>query len=125
VSRWAPKAGEAATRLQRVESLLVQALDDLSGKGSAAPCSRCAVVLTEASAELQIFAGLVTEPDRAALRPQLQALLPRLSTAERLLAAAAEFYRGWCAAAPQPSYPAPCYHGDGLSHGPALLALEG
>jgi hypothetical protein len=144
VIRRVPGGVEARARLQRVETLLDQALDDLTGTGKkgAVPCTRCAAALTEVAAELQSFAGLLTERpqersgllrgqncleagDRAALSPQIKALLPRLTRLERLLAAAAEFYRGWCAAGPAPGYPAPGYETDAWSHSPALLTLEG
>jgi hypothetical protein len=143
VSRRAPSAVEAGTLLRRVESLLNQAVEDLtgkdlSGKGRPALCSRCAGALAEASAELQSFAGLLKElpqegnglafleeSERAALRRQIEALLPRLGVVQRLLAAAAEFYRGWCAVVPSSSYPVPGYQADDWSHRPALLALEG
>jgi hypothetical protein len=132
MSRRLPAMVEAGTRLQRIESLLDQAVADLVGKEVSARCSNCAAALAEAAAELQFFAGLLTGTERkgleardvAALARRIKALLPRLHRAQRLLLAAAEFYRGWCAAVPAVSYPWPAYQADGWSRGPALLALE-
>lgn len=137
-------AEEAGALLRRIESLLDQALDDLTGLDDLAgrvlssPCSRCAATLAEAAAELQSFARLVTElqqepgsrerpllKELAALVPRVKALPPRLNRVERLLAAASAFYLGWCAAGPRPGYPAPGYAIDAWSPGPALLAFEG
>jgi hypothetical protein len=122
-----PSEVEASARLRRIENLLDQATADLTGKGSSPACSRCAELLAETQAELQSVAGLLPElaQQRAALILQLKALLPRIRSVERLLAAAAEFYRGWCAAGPAQSYPAPGYQIDEWSRRPALLAFEG
>ncbi len=124
-----PDLMSAGTRLQRVEQLLDQALEDLMGKTASPPCSRCAELLAEAASELQAFGALLTDRpdshDYSILRPRVQAVLPRLTKAERLLAAAAEFYRGWCAAGPPPSYPTPGYQTDISLHGAALLTVEG
>ena len=133
-----PHAAEKiGQRLLRLESLLDQAIEDLIAAGSQTACSRCASLLTEAVGELQVLQGLLIgtrhkttatdaqlEPcDHATLRRQMGKLPPRLQHLERLLAGAAEFYRGWCAAAPLPDG----YEADGWSQvrGPALLALEG
>jgi len=117
----------AGQSLERVERLIDQVVEDLLGKGSSVPCSRCPDMLFQAHAELHSFAGSLAEPqlDQTALLPQLRVLLPRLSAAERLLAAAGEFYRGWCAAGPLPAHPLPGYQSNSFCHGPALLALEG
>jgi hypothetical protein len=117
----------AGRSLQRAENWLDRAVDDLTGRGSGAPGFRSPVLLAEALAELQSFATLLAEPslDQKILLPQVKNLLPRLRLAERLWAASAEFYSGWCAAGPPPAYPAlGCYQIDQLSHGPALIALE-
>jgi hypothetical protein len=138
VSRGLPAVEEAGKRLRRVADLLDQALGSLAGNGGSSPCTRSAIGLAEATAELQSLAKWLTEPqkgrgeavrfaveDRLALGLQLKALLPKLNRAERLLAAAAEFYRGWCAVSPPQSYPSSSYQGEAWSHSPALLALEG
>ncbi len=148
MSHAVPMAVEAGARLRRIESLLDQAIDDLTGKGRSSPGSRCAAALTEASAELRSFAALLTESrrerhkfgrleaeERAALLPRVKALLPRLSRAERLLAAAAQFYEGWCAAGSAAgqaqNYSSPGYqieswpHSENWPHSPVLLAFEG
>ena len=122
---------DAGARLQKVESLLDQALADLVGDQSSAPASHCAAILTTASDELRAFAHAVTlcapDKDYPLLRPRVQGLLLRLKSVERLLSSAAEFYRGWCAAVPPShSYSLPAGYGpDHSSFGPALLALEG
>ncbi len=114
--------------LQRVEALLDEALDDLTGRRKTAPCLRAANILTDIHSELRIFADLLpaSRANQPALLPRLKAISPRLKSAERLLATAGEFYLGWCAAAPpSSSYPASGYQADQLFHRPALLALEG
>jgi len=118
---------EAAQHLRRVKTLLDQALDDLVGKQTSAPCSRCLHLLAEALSELQQFSALGHESlgNRADLVRELTAVLPRIGAAQRLLAAASEFYRGWCAAGLVPNDTAAGYQGDCLTHGPALLAMEG
>ncbi len=123
----------AGQRLQRVEDLLDQALLDMTGKGLAAPCTQSADILKSAFSELHSFATIVNSPspsslsptDRLALGLQLKSLLPRLMKAERLLHAAAEFYRGWCAAAPPPAYPTSVITLYEVPVGPVLLAFEG
>lgn len=120
--------------LDRVETLLGEALEDLKHPKREAPAARCAAALAEAAAELQAFAqvsgGIGSQS--APLRTQLGGLYSRLRRLERLLASAAEFYRGWCAAGTQAdSYPAPCYLEEGYQSaswsnpGPALLAFRG
>ncbi len=118
---------EAAQRLRRVEAILDEALDDLAGRGASAPCSHCGDLLAKAFSELQVFSKLVNEtlPDRADLARELKMVLSRLSAAQRLLTAASEFHRGWCAAGMTPSQPVAGYQADCLMHGPALLAMEG
>ena len=128
MSHRVPAAEKAEQSLRRIEVLLNQALADLTGNANVRPCSRAAVILTDVYAELQIFAGLLnpSETNHRALVPRLNAIFPRLKTAECLLKTAAEFYRGWCAVAPpSSSYPASGYQDDYLCHRPALLALEG
>lgn len=122
-----PPALDASKLLRRVEVLLDEALADLTGNESASPCSRSVDLLSTALHELQAFDLLSRDSslERATFRPRLESLLPRLSAAERLLSAAAEFYRGWCAAGTAPSYPVPGYQTDHLQNTPALLALEG
>jgi hypothetical protein len=131
-----PHATETGKRLCRVETLLDLAIENVIG-GNLGRSSECATALAEASAELQTVKGQLTEQqpkqdprrtrleelDRAALLRQLGNLPARLQSLERLLAAAAEFYRGWCAAAP----PQSGYEVAGCleARGPALLALEG
>jgi len=120
--------------LKRVENLLDEALKDLTKVSREAPGSRCAAALAEAAAELQAFAqvnrGTGSQPNTV-LR-QLSGLPARLRNLERLLASAAEFYRGWCAAAPEANYPptgdsGENYQSSGWSNdsGPALLAFRG
>jgi hypothetical protein len=115
--------------LRHVEKLLDQVLVDLMGDKSAVPCSRAAVLLAEAAVELRAFvtmsADRLADPDYLALRPRVQALVPRLRTAERLLAAAAEFYRGWCAVGAASSDTVRGYQTEISFPGPALLAFEG
>lgn len=123
----APVSVEADKHLRVVERLLDETLADLAGKGSSSPVLRSPDMLARILAELQRFAALMSEAqiDKASLLPRLKILLRRLSAAQRLLAAAAEFYRGWCAAGPAPSYPIPGYQTDASSQGPALLVVEG
>ena len=126
-----PPVADASQRLSRVASLLDQALDDLAGRGNSLPARGTEAVLAKAYAELQSFARSVTHPPLAqlessvVLRAQLKELLPKLSRAQRLLAAAAEFYRGWCAAGLPQNHSATGYEGEGWSHSPALLAVQG
>jgi hypothetical protein len=132
-------------RLSRVEFLLTEAFEDLTALSREAPGSRCAAALAEAAAELQAFAqtqrAQVDNPfgnQGATLRKQLSALLPRLRNLDRLLASAAKFYCGWCAAAPVAPYPVPypweqAYasgqsgqaYGASNDRSPALLAFRG
>jgi hypothetical protein len=136
VSR-SPHAAETSKRLSRVEILLDRAIENVIGEGHPAPCSVYAAALTEADSELRAASELLTEKrpkqgltearleelDRATLLRQLGDFPARLQTLERLLAAAGEFYRGWCAAAPlQNGYEAA---GGPETRGPSLLALEG
>lgn len=127
MNRRVPPALKADQSLQRVEALLDQALVDLAGTRGTSPGELAAHLLTDVYAELQIFAGLLpaSEADHLALAPRMKAIFPRLKTAERLLTAAAEFYRGWCSATPSFFYPGLELQVDQASHGPALLALEG
>jgi hypothetical protein len=122
-----PPAVNADQSLQRVEALLDQALDDLTGNRNASPCLSAADILTNVHSELQALAGLLTasEANQSILVARAKAIFPRLKTAERLLMAAGDFYLGWCAAAPASSYPAQGYQAEHPSHSPALLALEG
>jgi hypothetical protein len=129
--RAVPPVADASQRLRRVASLLDQALDDLAGKGNSLPGCSAATVLAEAYAELQSFARSVPRPPLAqresslALQWQLKELLPKLSKAQRLLAAAAEFYRGWCAAGLQQNHSTAGYESEGWLPGPVLLAVQG
>lgn len=123
------KLVDPETSLQHVEKLLDQVLVDLVGTKSSAPGSRAAVLLAEAAVELRAFAtlsaGRLADPDYLALRPRVQALVPRLRAAERLFAAAAEFYRGWCAVGTASSETVTGYQSQISYPGPALLAFEG
>jgi hypothetical protein len=119
------KAIDPAASLGRVEKLLDQALVDLTGKKSASPASRAEVLLAEAAVELRAFAALSAGLDFMLLRPRVLALVPRLRAAERLLAAAAEFYRGWCAVGAAPMSAPQGYQTELSYPGPALLAFEG
>jgi len=120
--------------LNRVENLLDEALRDLSYPDREAPATRCAAALAEAAAELQAFGQTHRElgPQNSFLRMQLNSLPKRLRRVERLLASAAEFYSGWCAAGPTADYHASCdsgqsYQTTGWSNdtAPALLAFRG
>jgi hypothetical protein len=128
--RKVPPIADASQRLRRVVSLLDQALDDLAGNGNSLPGCGAAAVLEEAYTELQSFARFVADPPLAQressllLAAQLKEILPKLSKTQRLLAAAAEFYRGWCAAGIQ-NHSAAGYECEGWSRGPALLAVQG
>jgi hypothetical protein len=136
---------EADARLRKVENLLDRALEDLLVKDNPAPGAQCTAALSDAVAELRALSGLLVQPssdsklmslppgnlqlgklERASLSRQLTALNPRLQSVGRLLAAAAEFYSGWCAAAPAPTYTAAAYETGGWanSRGPALVAFE-
>jgi len=120
-------ADEAAQCLQRLETLLDQALDDLVGRETLAPCSRFSELLERAFAELQEFSRLLNDclPDRTNFSCELRSVLPRLSAAQRLLSAASDFYRGWCAAGLEPGSSGPGYQADCQTRGPVLLAVEG
>ena len=121
-----PSVAEASQRLRRVASLLDLALDDLTGKGNALPGCGSAALLTEAYAELQSFSPPPVQANSSLmLTAQLNELLPKLTRAQRLLATAAEFYRGWCAAGLTQNQSTAGYEGEGWSHGPALLAIQG
>jgi hypothetical protein len=120
--------------LNRVENLLDEALQDLRYPDREAPATRCAAALAEAAAELQAFARAHREisPQNSVLRRQLNSLPKRLRRMERLLASAAEFYSGWCAARPTADYHASgdsgqSYQTAGWSNdlAPALLAFRG
>jgi hypothetical protein len=123
----------ANSGLKRVERLLHEALEDLQRPSREAPAARCATALAEAARELQAIAQTRPEPGLppAAFRAQLAVLSATLRRLERLLAAAFEFYTGWCAAAPAADYPAPRYSGASGQSGwptesaPALLAFRG
>ena len=124
---------EASTRLHAAEKLLEQALEDLTTGNRAAPGARCVTALGAAAAELRAFGGWLAEhrpsdEDRAVLRTQVAAFAPRLRRLERLLGAAQEFYRGWCAAAPLHliTYEPPAHETavSPASPHPALLALR-
>lgn len=126
-------------RLDCVERLLDEALEDLKHPIRDAPAVRCAAALAEAARELQTFshARPETGSHTSAFRARLAGLPAKLRRLERLLASAAEFYTGWCAAGTQAdSYPAPGdseqgYQSAGWSNlacsnrGPALLAFRG
>jgi hypothetical protein len=121
--------------LSRVENLLDEALQDLTSLKREAPAARCAAALAEASAELRAFSQ--ARYDLGSQHPDLRSQLGRLPTKlrglERLLASAAEFYRGWCAAGPPAAdYQSTGYSGEGYQSfgwsndsGPALLAFRG
>jgi hypothetical protein len=120
--------------LSRVDNLLDEALQDLKSLNREVPAARCAVALADASAELRAFSqaryDLGSQPDT--LRSQLSALPAKLRRMERLLASAAEFYTGWCAAAPTADQHASgdsgqSYQSAGWSNepAPALLAFRG
>lgn len=121
--------------LSRVENLLDEALQDLKSLNREAPAARCAAALAEASTDLLSFSqaryDLGSQP--ASLRNQLSGLPAKLRRLERLLASAAEFYRGWCAAgASAADYQSIAYSGEGYQgsgwlndSGPALLAFRG
>jgi len=120
--------------LNGVENLLEEALEDLRYPNREAPATRCAAALAEAAAELQAFAQSHREigPQNPVLRRQLNGLSARLRRMERLLASAAEFYSGWCAAGPTADYHASgdsgqSYESAGWSTdtAPALLAFRG
>ena len=122
------------SRLDRVETLLDEALEDLKCPKREAPAARCAAALAEAACELQTFsqARPGIESQTATLRRQLNGLPARLGHLSALLASAADFYSGWCAAAPAANYVEPYssqtgYQSPGWSndHGPALLAFRG
>jgi hypothetical protein len=136
---------EADARLRKVENLLEQAMEDLLVKGNDAPGTQCRAALSDAVEELRALNGLLVQQspdsklmclpsldsalehsDRATLSRRVIALLPRLHGIGRLLAAAAEFYNGWCAASPAPDYTAAGYESGGWmgSRGPALVACE-
>jgi hypothetical protein len=112
-----------------------EALQDLKSLSHEAPAARCAAALAEASAELRAFAQARYDlgAQAATLPCQLGGLPTKLRRLERLLASAAEFYRGWCAAgAPTADYHASCdsgqsYQSAGWSNepAPALLAFRG
>ena len=129
--RAVPSVAEASQRLRCVASLLDQALDDLAGKGNSLPGCGSAVLLGVAYAELQSFSRSVPTPSSAqreslsVLAAQLNELLPKLNKAQRFLATAAEFYRGWCAAGLLQNHSATGYEGEGWSQGPALVAVQG
>ena len=131
-------AAEASRHLCKVENLLDRTLADLTGSGPSAPHSACPAILAEAIREMQSFATslqgspsegrsqiALSQQDIAALTPRLKELLWGIAHVERLLFAAAEFYRGWCAAGLAPVSQAPGYQICGWSDGPALLALKG
>jgi DNA repair exonuclease SbcCD ATPase subunit len=129
----AQSAQQAGQRLHAAENLLEQAVRDLTADNREAPGARCATALGAAAEELRAFGGWLAEhrpaeEDREALRTQLAALAPRLRQLERLLGAAQEFYRGWCAAAPlEPArYESPACETTAWlgSPRPALLALR-
>jgi hypothetical protein len=120
--------------LKRVENLLDEALEDLRCVNRQTPATRCAAALAEAAVELQAFAQAQPEidPQNSVLRMQLNGLPARLRRMERLLASAAEFYSGWCAAGPTADYHASgdsgqSYESAGWSTdtAPALLAFRG
>jgi hypothetical protein len=127
------------SQLDRVERLLDEALEDLKRPKGEAPAVRCAAALAEAARELQTFSQVRPEPGShsSAFRARLAGVPAKLRRLERLLASAAEFYTGWCAAGTQAdSYPAPGdleqgYQSAGWSNpawsnrGPALLAFRG
>jgi hypothetical protein len=123
-----------SSSLDRVESLMIEALEDLTSMNRTAPGLRCAAALTEAASEMQAFAqthsGIGSHT--ATLRRQLHGLAARLGHLSALLASAADFYSGWCAAAPAANQVEPYssqngYQSPGWSnaHGPALLAFRG
>jgi hypothetical protein len=127
---------KASERLGRVEGLLDRAVDDLAGRSMISGV--CVSALSEAVAELQSLESMWTNSSQqpvqraqlrdeecAALKSQVKGLVSRLGDAERLLAAAGEFYRGWCAAGLAPSLVSPGYQTNGWSQGPALLTLVG
>ncbi len=129
---------DAERCMRQVESLLDQAAEDLCVIKAATPGARCAAALSEAAIELQRLSTLLTESgytrslpeaQTAKLRSQLSALFSRTSKVNRLLLAAAEFYRGWCAVgmcSAEPAFPYPTGQAsDQWSRGPALLAFEG
>jgi hypothetical protein len=122
-----PVTVEAGQSLQRVETLLDQALKDLIGDRSSAPCSQCPELLAEALKELQGVGHLLgkSSRDETSVQARVNAILPRLSLAERLLSASAGFYFGWCAAGSRVASPAAGYYADSMMPGPSLLALEG
>ncbi len=110
--------------LKRVENLLDEALEDLRCVNRQTPATRCAAALAEAQPEI--------DPQNSVLRMQLNGLPARLRRMERLLASAAEFYSGWCAAGPTADYHASgdsgqSYESAGWSTdtAPALLAFRG
>ncbi len=120
--------------LSRVENLLEEALQDLISLNREAPGARCVVALAAAGAELQAFsqARYDLRSEHVTLRSQLRGLPTKLRRLERLLASAAEFYTGWCAAAPAADYQPLCDSGQGYQSAgwsndpaPALLAFRG
>ncbi len=122
------------SRLDRVEKLLDEALEDLTRPNREAPAARCAAALAEAARELQTLSQARPESGSpvSAFRARLAGLPAKLRRLERLLASTADFYSGWCAAAPAANYVEPyssqtCYQSPGWSndHGPALLAFRG
>jgi len=132
VSSRVPAMIDAAKSLRRVENLLDQALAAITGKNSTMSCTRCASVLAEVNTELKSLTSPLIEfsTDRAALLPHVAALLPRIGLVKKLLATAAEFYGGWCAAGTAPGNAAlggqaSGYQTETWSCGPALLAFEG
>ena len=120
------------TALDRVENLLDDALTDLTAFNREVPGARCAAALAEAAAELQAFAKVRPQVGSQRMRKQLSAIPSRLRNIERLLASAAEFYTGWCAAVPAAHSSASglaeqSYQSSGWSNdtAPALLAFRG
>jgi hypothetical protein len=109
--------------LNRVEALLGEALKDLTAMSRKAPGARCSAALAEAAVELQAFVGTHAETgsQSPSLRRQLSGWPTKLRALQGLLASAAEFYGGWCAAAPVAAYPVDCH----TEPGPALLAFRG
>jgi putative hemolysin len=134
VSKNVTAALAANARLSRVESLLDEALRDLTAFSGETPGSRCAAALAEAAAELQAFSQVAGQvgSQSATFRKLLSAFHPRLCNLKRLLASAADFYRGWCAAAPAANQAESYCSQDGYQFrsssgepGPALLAFRG
>jgi hypothetical protein len=138
--------------LNRVVELLDQALQDLTFAGMPLPTPTFLNALTDAALQLRSVSDCISdrqEPlptarcgatsplitnlsvkDSSILQTQLIGVLARLQRLSRLLTAAEEFYRGWCAAAKFVSYQAHGYP-PGLGSNwfntpsPALLVLEG